>query len=730
MPEALPVPAARALSTRRELCPLVEKVSDQIELWRQQDDGGESAGALADRIGALLRQQGQAVPDAGKMATEASLADAIVDALSPTVRYGLRNVIHIIDAAALLAQQGFLRTEVPANLMQCMLLIALQSEIDDHAEEIVRSLEQNAGALAALSSQIARLHITRASVLFLRRLSMGNRHALAGRIRTVLSVPPFSDKSGVNLKGHYNEENVIQLASLEEFERHHIGDQTHLNDGENSVSSSRAADYALYCAFWGVQTSVAHPPSLQSEAGWVRFANSLDTVLAAFETLGVEGPQSETNPANLYPSYLTSPMLLRLQLVDRDIRRSVLTQYSIVLQHLRLVSMDYAKDAEAGAFASRDMAYVATLFSRTGKQGRADAFEHRISRLLRDLDGDSPKGFVHFLHSALDQEVAWVRWKSHTQCSQRPADHDFDDLDKIRRVPARARPKRDYTLPPQSTSSAARPTFVSDGQLDVTPLKRMRYSDSSESGIFSKRARLQSGPEGHNWACLSSAERKQELLEAASMMRVPTVDDYRSKLQQDEEDNTEPVFRKHNDPSYTWRCMRTICLKSCETFCFIADPLVKSSVPAFDVRRLLVGSTERADETSLKHGEGLRLIEAAGPNEVSTPKEESMLDKASHPRETSMPGEASQPTEASQLNDVNLLKEPTEPNAETEPNEGTEPKEPIEPNGVAQSNETAHPNDANERSDAKQLSSANEYSAGNGPGKVFTPSEHPAEQDA
>mgnify|MGYP002629705788 CR=1 FL=1 len=235
--------------------------------------------------------------------------------------------------------------------------------------------------------------------LLLKRL--GSRDAaLCGRVLVFLAkFLPLTERSGVNIHGSFNVDNVTPLDDVRE------GDL----DAEG-----RPVDVAFYKTFWGLQSWFADPKSALAPGACDAVMSAMQKVLARLQAVKVTvtqttqteqtttgQPKRETLPSPTALSasassvkYLSSAGLLPLQMRDATFRRTVLVQCLILIGWLENPLL---KD-----FASkRPPEHVLAQIQAT---------KEKVMDALRRTPEDGPL-FVDAIGKVLAGEMAWNLWK-------------------------------------------------------------------------------------------------------------------------------------------------------------------------------------------------------------------------------------------------------------------------------------------------------------------------------
>ena len=187
-------------------------------------------------------------------------------------------------------------------------------------------------------NSLSKLKLLQLCNRILQRCSQQLDTRFSGRILMFLaSACPLSERSGVNVAGAFNEENVTEF---EKNDDESGGDE----DGKKKKKTTKMdvdeeqepqlLNYRLYRNFWKVQQYFADPhESLKSVEDWKTMLQSLEDVLETFENVNLSNRKVQ-RVQNQCSKYLTKRSLLRLQVNDPVMRRNVLLQVLFMLQYL------------------------------------------------------------------------------------------------------------------------------------------------------------------------------------------------------------------------------------------------------------------------------------------------------------------------------------------------------------------------------------------------------------
>eukprot|EP00887_Chlorella_sp_A99_P000489 scaffold17.g489.t1 len=270
-------------------------------------EAGEDRGAAATFR--PLAQQDRDLLGAGLAAAAAALSAASTEARTQVMAYRLDGgeqpaVAALVDAVLWLCQQqpAPLDVGVPAQLL----------------EQVVETttVEQCEGVFAYLDSRIAafkeekvfqrsNLTLLRTCNLLLKRLSKAANAPLCGRILLFLAkFLSLTERSGVNLLGTFNTENVTPVEDVQEA--------------------------------W-----FSNPPSVLEHGKWVEVSRGIRKVAITEAAPGAGGAAAADGGSSV--KYLSSSRLIGLQLRDATFRRHFLLQCLVLMQY---AERPRAKDKE------------------------------------------------------------------------------------------------------------------------------------------------------------------------------------------------------------------------------------------------------------------------------------------------------------------------------------------------------------------------------------------------
>ncbi|KAI9353255.1 THO complex, subunit THOC1 [Zopfochytrium polystomum] len=263
----------------------------------------------------------------------------------------------------------------------------------------------------------------------LRRLSRAKNTAFCGRVLLFLtSAYPLTERSGVNLRGDFNVDNVT------------FYDEDEIPPDAMDVDGSSVKERSFYSIFWGLQRFFSNPLSLFQGDNWKTMAEGVERIVKEFsekvETATATATSSDKKrkdrsdrdrrPTQLaveiskeafFPKYLTSRSLFDLQLRDSVFRRQILVQILIVFNFLLILVKKEEKPpsttgspqkSAAPANVNKSLTYPHNL---TKEQEEWLASER--SKIMKILEAIPPNGknFQKSLTTVITHEKNWVNWK-------------------------------------------------------------------------------------------------------------------------------------------------------------------------------------------------------------------------------------------------------------------------------------------------------------------------------
>jgi len=259
----------------------------------------------------------------------------------------------------------------------------------------------------------SKMAMLRIANFLLRRLSASHHTVLCGKVMMFLAYSfPLYERSGVNLLGAFNEDNVTQVEDEEEFLQ--LIQADHSNPGKNTI------DYTLYSRFWELQQFFvvkAEKGCLMDLENWEKFVHVANVVLQAFESnpfskadldremvnhrkrsrsRSLSSIEIDSNTPSFVPTkFLSSSRLLSLQLSDPVLRRNVLCQFMIL-------------------FHTISKSPLKTVSEKAREKDKSFGVQYLVKRVAELIKHTPPDGdsFFKDMGSILESESGWKTWKS------------------------------------------------------------------------------------------------------------------------------------------------------------------------------------------------------------------------------------------------------------------------------------------------------------------------------
>ncbi|RCN23723.1 hypothetical protein ANCCAN_30590 [Ancylostoma caninum] len=300
----------------------------------------------------------------------------------------------------------------------------------------------------------------------LKRLSRSAETSFCGRILFFLSrYLPLGEKSGLNLMGHFNTQNITKFDTTETQPVDLInGSDEEIETGEikEAKEINIPVDHALYSMFWQMQDFFSNPMLCFDKQHWDVFQKNSSDVLGVFSSYKLEksgddddenGRKRSAMPENLhelideadsyFAKYLTSPKLLQLQLNDSQFRRYFLIQFIILCQYLmssRPKQKNTSLTDDQSKYVNESQEKCYRLLRETHPKGAQFAENVKVGQ-SQDRFFPQPlmisKIMSCFKH-ILQRELEWAKWKSES-C---PAMTDLADKQPMQ--PYKKRPRTTF----------------------------------------------------------------------------------------------------------------------------------------------------------------------------------------------------------------------------------------------------------------------------------------------
>lgn len=247
----------------------------------------------------------------------------------------------------------------------------------------------------------------------LRRLSKSQNTVFCGRILVFLArFFPLFERSGLNLVGEFNKDNMITISSKDELHAIHEASaqtstkmETELEEGEEgemtaNTETSSQVDYNLYVKFWKLQEFFRKPTQCYEKELFDQFHSNTNIVLAAFASMKLEPADCLKNVAQsseqvYFAKYLTNQKLLELQLCDSNFRRCILIQFLILFQYL-----------------TADVKFKSESHVLTNEQ--KEAIQELTAKVYDQISNTPPDGSYMrvVIKQIMEREENWSNWKN------------------------------------------------------------------------------------------------------------------------------------------------------------------------------------------------------------------------------------------------------------------------------------------------------------------------------
>lgn len=274
-----------------------------------------------------------------------------------------------------------------------------------------------------------------------RRSSKTSDPRFSGQIAMFLARAfPLSEKSGLNIRGSFNVENVTIYHKADDSEDQNMRDvDTEMKDAENATeeastksdnkAETRAASNASedYEVFWSLQDYFRDPTQLLSQSGIESFKSKAGRVAEILKSVQVKsGKRSfrdtaayslaltsnvggkndaddEDGKAQFVPKWLTSPDLFELELYDKAFRTTVVAQLFIIGEFLLGLTENSKKRWSSIGAKNNSVMYSFTLDDASAKE------IYNIIKVsnLKGVD----ENFRRVLEIVGSRDIFWQEWK-------------------------------------------------------------------------------------------------------------------------------------------------------------------------------------------------------------------------------------------------------------------------------------------------------------------------------
>lgn len=300
-----------------------------------------------------------------------------------------------------------------------------------------------------------------------RRSSKTSDPRFSGRIAMFLARAfPLSEKSGLNIRGSFNVENVTTYQKSDLTEDQEMGDaDAEEKSTENTTSTTsevaEKSDSKLeaavhnhvsqdYEVFWSLQDYFRDPTQLLSQSGVEVFKSKAGRVAEILKSVQVKsGKRSfressayslaltsnagskndvdeEDGEAQFVPKWLTSPDLFELELYDKAFRTTVVAQLFIIGEFLLGLTESAKKRWSAIGAKNNSVMYSFTLDDASAKE------IYNIIKVsnLKGVD----ENFRKVLEAVGSRDIFWQEWKLQNCPPFDPGVMELDGFDAVSRT--------------------------------------------------------------------------------------------------------------------------------------------------------------------------------------------------------------------------------------------------------------------------------------------------------
>ncbi|KAK2722836.1 hypothetical protein QYM36_003134 [Artemia franciscana] len=236
----------------------------------------------------------------------------------------------------------------------------------------------------------------------LRRLSKSEKNLFCGRILLFLArFFPLSEKSGLNIVGEFNLDNITTFADSDDDEV--------LGSADDAPKEEKFVNGNVYKTFWSLQDFFRNPNKCYTSVGWETFskgASEIFSVLSGFKLEQSRGKKRKNESDAMDTSeismdfvhsgkYLTKKELFDLELNDPKFRKNILLQFLILFQYLQVPTKF---KTSAHVLKEDQLAFV------------KDSVE-KVYKLVEETSTDG-KQFLLTVKHILKREELWNQWKN------------------------------------------------------------------------------------------------------------------------------------------------------------------------------------------------------------------------------------------------------------------------------------------------------------------------------
>ncbi|KAI9015595.1 THO complex subunit 1 transcription elongation factor-domain-containing protein [Hyaloraphidium curvatum] len=477
---------------------------------------------------------------------------------------------NLLDASLLSAELGYSDSNTPMNMVEeVMDAVTIEGTerifdwMELRSERLTESMQPNKGK---------GLTLLRLCNELLRRLSRTQNTVYSGRILMYLStVYPLSERSGVNLRGDFNKDNVTH------YEGEDIEDEDEPMTEEGGEGEAEGdVEARFYRRFWGMQRFLSNPPTILADGNFERFRSVVEMTLSRFEKIAADnepkdtpsnsaGPSSREGSSSgsssrkrkqrpddralgkeetfFFPKFLTSPKLFDLELRDPHFRRHILCQLLIIFQYLFLhAAREKERLAEytSKVPSASKLNQPASTLSEEGEKWIEGARQR--SQKIAEATPPGGRQFMKTVLQTLTHEKAWIKWKI------------------------------------ESCYSFERPGLPLDLQMSTK-----RRKAETLPPFLRKEA----------WAAINAPAASDPLARLRAPLDIPTVESYAADVKADAAEYEDREERRASDPRVQWKAWRLVRKGNLTTFYRMAN----QNKPSKDKEKPAVAGTQTPTPT-------------------------------------------------------------------------------------------------------------------------------------
>ncbi|PVG00892.1 hypothetical protein CPB86DRAFT_152194 [Serendipita vermifera] len=363
----------------------------------------------------------------------------------PDQFYG--RLFNILDLTMFLAEKEHAETSLPFTILRELFeCLSIQS-----SGQVFSWVERRAKRLCIdpYRESGSNLPVLRILNDLLRNLSKSTETEFCARILVFMNdIFPYSERSGVNLRGEYGpswegppslaegKELMLSEARQEDIRKNGSKDESgdvKMDDAQVESGPTDKRDL-FYKTFWFLQYPFSRPPLFADAGMFIAFQHAVNNTLPILSeatkkerslagSKSLAGVKRKRDPMDrhdqrgqvvnehhkeyAFAKYLSSPELLELEIADTNFRRQFLFQLLILLQYLK--SFSEAEKKKTPPPKNRSLHIDFTL-----SEAEENWVKEMNGKVMLELRATSPdgRGFEEMIRVILDREQNWIKWKN------------------------------------------------------------------------------------------------------------------------------------------------------------------------------------------------------------------------------------------------------------------------------------------------------------------------------